>query len=78
MSQLAPPICKIPPAVATSSATRSTFVFKGDNFRDTVIDTSQPLINMTDQSVIFIKYNSNFSYPLLEMLFSYSFFAFFI
>jgi hypothetical protein len=55
MSQLAPPICKIPPAVAMSNAASSTFVFKDDNFKDTIIDTSQPLINMTDWSVIFIK-----------------------
>jgi hypothetical protein len=32
---------------------------------------------MTDWSVIFVKYNSNFSYPLLEMLLSYSFLCIF-
>jgi hypothetical protein len=60
-SQLAPPICKIPPAVATSNAVSSTFMFKGDNFKDTIIDTNQSLINMTDQSVIFIRYGFYFA-----------------
>jgi hypothetical protein len=32
---------------------------------------------MTDWSVIFIKYSSNLSYPLLEMLLSYSFLCIF-
>jgi hypothetical protein len=38
-----------------SNAASSIFLFKDDNFKDTIIDTGQPLINMTDQSVIFIK-----------------------
>jgi hypothetical protein len=54
MSQLAPRICKIPPAVATSNAVSSTFMFKDDDFKDTIIDTCQLLISMTDQSVILI------------------------
>jgi dipeptide/tripeptide permease len=32
---------------------------------------------MTDWSVIFVKYSSNFSYPLLEILLSYSFLCIF-
>jgi hypothetical protein len=61
MSQLAPRICKIPPAVATSNAVTSTFMFKDDDFKDTIVDTCQLLINMTDWSVIFIKYSFYFS-----------------
>jgi hypothetical protein len=61
MSQLATPICKIPPAVATSNAASSTFMFKDDDFKDTIIDTWEFLINMTDRSVIFIKYGFYFS-----------------
>jgi hypothetical protein len=61
MSQLAPPICKIPPAVATSNAASSTFMFKDDDFKDTIIDIYQSLINMTDWSVIFIKYGFYFA-----------------
>jgi hypothetical protein len=61
MSQLAPPICKIPPAVATSNAASSTFMFIVDDFKDTIIDIYQSLINMTDQSVIFMKYGFYFA-----------------
>jgi hypothetical protein len=61
MSQLAPPICKIAPAVATSNAATSTFIFKDDDFKDTIIDIYQSLINMTDRSVIFIKYGFYFA-----------------
>jgi hypothetical protein len=61
MSQLAPRICKILPAVATSNAVSSTFMFKDDDFKDTIVDTCQFLINMTDWSVIFIKCSFYFS-----------------
>jgi hypothetical protein len=47
--------------VATSNAATSTFMFKDDNFKDTIIDISQFLINMTDWSVIFMKYSFYFS-----------------
>ena len=55
MSQLAPPICKIPPVVAMSNAARSRLMFKDDNFKDMLPSTTNlSLINMTDWSVIFI------------------------
>lgn len=44
MYQLAPHICKIPSAVATSNAVSSTFMLKDDDFKDTIIDTCQFLL----------------------------------
>ncbi len=41
MYQLAAHICKILPAVATSNAVSSTFMFKDDDFKDTIIDICQ-------------------------------------
>lgn len=64
MSQLAPPICRIPPAVAKSNAVRRIFMREADNFNDMAVNTTRLLINMTDWSVILI--NKGFTLQTLK------------